>query len=71
VLYSLLYYYGWKHRPFEALKPGPWHPLASACCSCMVSATVTSTTPNIASAATIAIIAIDVLAVVFCEWLFL
>ena len=47
--------------------PPPAHPLASACCSGIVTATVTTTTPNSPSAATIAIIAIDV--VVFsCEW---
>jgi hypothetical protein len=57
-LYSPLY--GWKHRPFEALAAGvvSGHPRASACC--MVSATVTNTTPNTASAATMAIIAMDV-----------
>jgi hypothetical protein len=50
------YYYGWKHRPCEALTaipppPGALgivkHPRASASWSCMVDATVTITIPNI------------------------
>jgi hypothetical protein len=55
-----LLYYGRKHRAFEALRAGVpiGHPLASASCNCMiVVATVTITTPNNASAATMAIIA--------------
>jgi hypothetical protein len=51
--------------PYEALNAKPlkfllMHPLASAYCSGIVTATVTTTTPSNASAATIAIIAIDV-----------
>jgi hypothetical protein len=53
-----------KHRPFEELnagadcgKPFSQPGAASACCSCMVVATVTITTPSTASAATIAITA--------------
>jgi hypothetical protein len=49
--------YGRKHLVFEALGAGvpTGHPLASASCrSCMVVATVTITTPNNASAATMA-----------------
>ena len=56
-----------KQRVFEALAAGeaPGHPAptglaASACCSGIVTATVTTTTPNKPSAATMAIIAIDV-----------
>jgi hypothetical protein len=47
------------HRPFEALAATlvVLHPLASASCSCIVVATVTITTPNNASADTIAITA--------------
>lgn len=36
------------------------HPLASACCNGIVTATITTTTPNNASADTIAINAIEV-----------
>ena len=55
-----LFYYGRKHRTFEALTAGLviGHPLASA--SCEIVTTVTTTTPNNASAATMAITAIDV-----------
>ena len=56
---AILFYYPWKHRPFEALGAGvpPGHPLASAsCCRGMVAMVIT-TTPSNASAATIAIIA--------------
>jgi hypothetical protein len=43
-------------RPCEALNATSLlHPLASACCSCIVTATVTITTPNNASVATTAI----------------
>ena len=45
----------------EGNKPGvPHTPLASACCSGIVTATVTTTTPSNASAATTAIIAIEI-----------
>jgi hypothetical protein len=55
--YSL--FYPRKHRAFEALGAGvpSGHPLASACCIGIVTATVTTTTPSTASAATMAIIA--------------
>ena len=58
----ILFYYGWKHRPCEALKLGlvPEHPLASACCRGRVTATITTTTPNKPSAATMAMTAIEV-----------
>jgi hypothetical protein len=64
---AILFYLGWKHRPFEALNAVPEaaplsHP-ASACCTGIVTATVTTTTPSNASAATMAIIAIDVVVV--------
>jgi hypothetical protein len=56
--------YPWKQRPCEALAAGkvPGHPAptglaASACCIGIVTATVTITTPNNASADTIAITA--------------
>jgi hypothetical protein len=59
-----------KQRVFEALAPGtvPGHPApmglaASACCSEIVTATITTTIPNTASAATMAITAIDVFVV--------
>jgi hypothetical protein len=47
------------HRVFEALGAGVpiGHPLASASCSCIVTDTVTITTPNNASADTMAITA--------------
>ena len=65
----ILFYLGWKHRPFEALNavlgaPPLSHP-ASASCSGIMTATVTTTTPSNASAATMAIIAMDVVDVVF------
>ena len=65
---AILFYLGWKHRPFEALTavlgaPPLSHP-ASASCSGIVTSTVTTTTPNNASAATTAIIAIDVVVVI-------
>jgi hypothetical protein len=58
----ILFYYPLMQRPFEALAATlVLHPAASACCCCgIVTATVTTTTPSIASAATIAIIAMDV-----------
>lgn len=60
--------YGWKQHPFEALNA--WlllHPLASAsCCSGML-ATVIATTPNNASADTIAITANIVLFILNAE----
>jgi hypothetical protein len=63
LVYSL--FYGRKHRPCEALnaaadlgKPFSQPGAASACCSGMVTI-VTVTTPSNASAATIAIMAID------------
>jgi hypothetical protein len=55
--------YGWKQRPCEALNATlRLHPLASAsCCSDgIVTATVTTTTPNTASADTMAITIITV-----------
>jgi hypothetical protein len=55
-----LLYYGRKHRAFEALRAGVLggHPLwPSASCSCIVTDTVTITTPNNASADTMAITA--------------
>jgi hypothetical protein len=49
----------------EGNKPGvPHTPLASASCSGIVTATVNTTTPSNASAATMAIIAIDVVVVI-------
>jgi hypothetical protein len=53
--------YGWKHRSFEALAAGevPGHPLASACCSGMLTIVI-ATTPSNPNANTIAITAIDV-----------
>jgi hypothetical protein len=49
------------HRPFEALAAIlVRHPLASASCNGIVTATVITTTPSNANAATIAIIAIVV-----------
>jgi hypothetical protein len=69
----ILFYYGRKHRPCEALnagadlgKPFSQPGAASACCSCsgIVTATITTTIPSTASAATMAIIAIDVFVVV-------
>ncbi len=59
LVFPILFHYPWKHRPFEALGAGvpSGHPLASASCNCIVTATVTITTPNIASAATMAITA--------------
>ena len=55
---AILFYYPWKHRPFEALNAVLLlHPLASAsCCRGMVAMVIT-TTPSNASAATSAIIA--------------
>ena len=60
--------YPLKQRVFEALAPGtvPGHPAptglaASACCSWIVTATVIPTTPNNATAATMAITAIEFL----------
>jgi hypothetical protein len=61
-LYSIRsIHYPRKHRPFEALAPGTpaGQPTASACCSCIVAATVTITTPNIAGADTTAITAMS------------
>jgi hypothetical protein len=65
-VFSILFYLGWKQRPFEALNavlgaPPLSHP-ASASCTGTVT-TVTTTTPSNANAATIAIIAIDVVVV--------
>ncbi len=56
----LLFSYGRKHRPCEALKAGvpPGHPLASACCGIVTTAS-TITTPSNASAASMPITAID------------
>jgi hypothetical protein len=58
-----LLYYGWKQFPFDwknGCEPF-WHPAASACCcSGIVTATITTTIPSTASAATMANIAIDV-----------
>jgi len=50
-------FYQRKHRPFEALGAGvpSGHPLASASCSDEMLTIVTATTPNKASADTIAI----------------
>jgi hypothetical protein len=59
----ILFYYGRKHRPCEALNAGVVgeHPLASACCSCIGIVTIViATTPNNASAATMAMTAIEV-----------
>jgi hypothetical protein len=66
VIVFTLFYYPWKHRAFEALAAGllGGHPAASACCICKgIVTNVIATTPNIASAATIAIIAIEVLSI--------
>jgi hypothetical protein len=53
---SPLSLYGWKHRPCEALNAIlVLHPLASACCSTGIETIVIATTPNNASAATMAI----------------
>lgn len=59
--------YPLKQRVFEALAPGtvPGHPAptglaASACCSEIVTATVTTTTPSNPNATTMAIITVDV-----------
>ena len=54
-VFFILFYYGRKHRTFEALTAGLviGHPLASA--SCVIVTTVTTTTPNNASAVTSAI----------------
>ncbi len=57
-----LFYYGWKQLPFDwknACEPFA-HPAASACwCSGIVTATIITTMPSTANAATIAIMAID------------
>jgi hypothetical protein len=76
---SAILSYGRKQFPLEALnagadrgKPFSQPGAASACCSGIVTATNTITTPSNASAATIAIIAMD--AVVFSsfeEWFIL
>jgi hypothetical protein len=55
-------HYGWKQFPFDAKNAcEPFaHPAASACwCNGIVTATITSTIPSTATAATMAIIAID------------
>ncbi len=53
ILFLLFFYYGWKHRPFEALNAVLLlHPLASASCCSGIVAIVITTTPNNASAAT-------------------
>jgi hypothetical protein len=61
---AILFYLGWKHRPFEALpavpKAAPLSHPASACCAGIVTVTVNTTTPSNASADTMAIIVIDV-----------
>src|SRR5918999_2518281 len=56
-----LFYYGRKHRTFEALTAGLviGHPLASA--SCVIVTTVNTTTPSNPSAATTAITPNDVI----------
>jgi hypothetical protein len=64
----ILFYYGRKHRPCEALnagadlgKPFSQPGAASACCSCIGIVTIViATTPNNASAATMAMTAIEV-----------
>ena len=58
----ILFYYPRKHRVFEALGAGVpiGHPLASACCSWIVTIVI-ATTPNNASAATISITPNDVI----------
>jgi hypothetical protein len=66
VVISLSPLYGRKQRNFEALGAmvPDGHPLASACCCSGMVTNVIATTPNNASAATMAIIAIDVFVVV-------
>jgi hypothetical protein len=63
----VIIFYGRKHRPCEALnaaadlgKPFSQPGAASACCSCIGMLTIViATTPNNATAATMAIMAID------------
>ena len=70
-VFSILFYLGLKHRPFEALiagvptgRPAGSHPCAAlARCRGIVTATITTTTPSSATAATMAIIAIDVVVI--------
>ena len=58
IVHSFFLSYPRKHRPFEALTAVlVLHPTASASWSCIVTATVTITTPNNASADTMAITA--------------
>jgi hypothetical protein len=68
VVISLSPLYGWKHRPFEALKAklpaAPFSHPASACCSGMLTIVI-ATTPSNASAAIIAITANVVLLFIF------
>jgi hypothetical protein len=71
-VYPILFRYGWKHRPFDALSAAEFieHPLASACCCCngIVTVTVSTPIPSIDGAATMAIIVYDdVVLLVFCE----
>jgi hypothetical protein len=66
-VFSILFYLGWKHRPCEALialmmNGALSHP-ASASCRGTVTIVI-ATTPSNASAATMAIIAIDVIVVI-------
>jgi hypothetical protein len=63
VVISLSPFYGWKQFPLDwknGCEPF-WHPVACACCcSGIVTATVTTTIPSTANAATMEINAIDV-----------
>jgi hypothetical protein len=69
-LFPLCCYYPRKHRPCEALNAVlVLHPLASASCCRVIEATVTATTPNNASADTMAITANVVLLSISKSWL--
>ena len=62
-LFCILICYGLKHRPFEALNawlPGVHLEAASACCSDGILTIVTATTPSNATAAIMAITAIEI-----------
>ena len=71
-------FYQRMHRPLLALTAmlpppgalGLTQPAASACCSCGIVTTVIATIPNNPSAATMAIIAIDVVLFLLRDWWF-
>jgi hypothetical protein len=48
VCLCVILFYGWKHRPFEALIPAVpiGHPLASACCCSGIVTIAIATTPS-------------------------